>query len=350
MAHDLIRAPRTSAGDGAVRLVEWRAADGQRVRPGDAIAVFETSKATFELEAERAGFLFHAVSAGSQVDVGAPIGAIADAADRPSFELAAPASEMVVTGPARALIEQHGLSATDFAGLQVVRRSDVEARLGARVADSDALLRSDAFLAHHDLLTKLRARMRSRFDGHVATGDLLVDRWELARELGFGKSTSIYDSSLVLGDVRVGAHCWIGPFTVLDGAHAPLVIGDRTQIGSGSQIYTHHTIRYTLSGGALEPFKAPTTIGRCCFISPMSVIGPGSEIADQSFVASGSYVEGRFPPRSYLEEHQRSGWGSSRSRRMTCGCVRASRKGQPDCGRGTSSEAGAAHCLSVVPR
>lgn len=129
---------------------------------------------------------------------------------------------------------------------------------------------------------------------------LLNDRWQLAAELGFGPGASVYDECLILGDVVVGAHCWIGPFTVLDGSKGALRIGDHTQVGSGSHLYTHHSIEQCLTGGLAPMAGADTTIGRCCFIAPLSVIAPGTVLGDHSFVAAGSYVEGRYPPFSYL--------------------------------------------------
>ena len=34
--------------------------------------------------------------------------------------------------------------------------------------------------------------------------EMLIDRWDKARRLGFGEGTSIYDSALVFGDVKIG--------------------------------------------------------------------------------------------------------------------------------------------------
>ncbi len=326
MPHLELLVPRLCATEDRVTLVEWRVADGTRVDAEAPVAVLESSKATLELEAPRAGWLFHAARAGTEVAVGASIGAVAEAPVRP---VAAPppaeAADVVITAPARALLEQHGLSAADFPGIRVLRASDVEARIGAAqparapcfsgealdpAADWDAALGTPAHLDTTAHLTALRRRMRARFDRHVPTGTLLHDRWDLARELGFGARTSVYDDCLVLGDVRVGAECWIGPFVVLDGAHAPLRIGDHTQIGSGCQLYTHNTIAHTLSGGRLPAAHAPTTIGSACFIAPLSVIGAGTVLGDSSMVAAGSYVEGVFPPRSYIagSPATRVGW------------------------------------------
>jgi acetyltransferase-like isoleucine patch superfamily enzyme len=47
-------------------------------------------------------------------------------------------------------------------------------------------------------------------------------------------------------------------------------------------------------------FTKATTIGNCCFIAPQSIVAPGTVLGDHCFVAAGSYVEGTFPPFSYI--------------------------------------------------
>ena len=80
-----------------------------------------------------------------------------------------------------------------------------------------------------------RREVNDRFKRTLPLADYIVDRWEKARELGFGEGTSIYDSSLVFGDVRVGEHTWIGPFTLLDGSGGGLEIGSHCSISAGVQ-------------------------------------------------------------------------------------------------------------------
>jgi UDP-3-O-[3-hydroxymyristoyl] glucosamine N-acyltransferase len=75
------------------------------------------------------------------------------------------------------------------------------------------------------LIADLRREMREKLRRHVSVGDLLTDRWEIARDYGFGEGTSCYDNVLILGDVKVGKHCWIGPNVILDG-QGGLTIGD----------------------------------------------------------------------------------------------------------------------------
>src|SRR5207245_2092343 len=83
----------------------------------------------------------------------------------------------------------------------------------------------------------LRAEIKERWRRSVPFADELFDRWERAAFLGFGPEASIYDSSLVLGDVEVGEGTWVGPFTVLDG-RGGLSIGRYCSISAGAQLYS----------------------------------------------------------------------------------------------------------------
>ena len=100
------------------------------------------------------------------------------------------------------------------------------------------------------LYEQLRADMRERWRRDLPLEELLFDRWERARSLGFGEGSSIYHSSYVYGDVRVGSDTWIGPFTLLDGTGG-LTIGDNCSISTGVQIYSHDTVKWAVSGGVV---------------------------------------------------------------------------------------------------
>lgn len=138
-------------------------------------------------------------------------------------------------------------------------------------------------------LTRRRA-VHQRFNRTLPLGDYVVDRWEKAKELGFGEGTSIYDSSVVLGEVKVGDHTWIGPFTVLDGSGGGLEIGSHCSISAGVQIYTHDTVDRSLTGGLAPITKAPTRIGSNCYIGPNTVIAKGVAIGDHVVIGANSLV------------------------------------------------------------
>ena len=139
-----------------------------------------------------------------------------------------------------------------------------------------------------------QAEIARRWRRSVPFGDQVVDRWERARAYGFGRGTSVYDSCLVLGDVTVGEDSWIGPFTVLDGSGG-LVIGDRTTVSSGVQIYTHESLGRTLSGGEEPVTRRSTTIGSDVYLGPNVVVSMGVTIGDRAVIGANSLVVDDIP-------------------------------------------------------
>jgi len=134
-----------------------------------------------------------------------------------------------------------------------------------------------------------RDAVDARWRRTLPFGDYIVDRWEKAELMGFGKGASIYDSSLVLGDVRVGENTWIGPWTVLDG-RGGLTIGSHCTICAGVQLYSHDTVRWALSGGKEPEDRAPTVIGSRCYIGPNTVVTKGVTIGNGAVVGACSLV------------------------------------------------------------
>lgn len=132
--------------------------------------------------------------------------------------------------------------------------------------------------------------LKQRFNRSLPFADGVFDRWERAQRLGFGESTSIYDSALVLGDVEVGDNCWIGPNVILDGSGAPLKIGSYCSISAGVHIYTHDTVLWAISGGELPHKKESVNIGSKTYIGGQSLIVAGVSIGSQCVVAAHSLI------------------------------------------------------------
>ena len=132
-------------------------------------------------------------------------------------------------------------------------------------------------------------KVREEWGRSLPFADYLVDRWEKARELGFGEGSSIYDSSLVLGEVKVGNNTWVGPFTVLDGTGG-LEIGDNCSISAGVQIYTHDTVKWAISGGREPVERSPVRVGSNTYIGPDVVISKGVAIGHQCVIGAKSFV------------------------------------------------------------
>jgi acetyltransferase-like isoleucine patch superfamily enzyme len=145
------------------------------------------------------------------------------------------------------------------------------------------------------LYRALRDETKERWDRDLPLDELLSDRWERAQSLGFGKGASIYASSLVYGDVVVGADTWVGPFTLLDGTGG-LRIGRNCSISAGVQIYTHDTVKWAVSGGAAEYEHASVEIGDCCYLGAQAVVAKGATIGSHSVVGACSFVNRDVPP------------------------------------------------------
>jgi acetyltransferase-like isoleucine patch superfamily enzyme len=140
-----------------------------------------------------------------------------------------------------------------------------------------------------EIFRELRDHRVDQWKRVLPVGDEISDRWEKAKYLGFGEGTSIYDSSLVIGDVKVGKNTWVGPFTVLDGSGG-LEIGDNCSIAAGVQIYSHETVYWALSGGKIDYARARTIIGNCCYIGPNTIVNKGVKIGNHCLVGANSLV------------------------------------------------------------
>jgi acetyltransferase-like isoleucine patch superfamily enzyme len=136
--------------------------------------------------------------------------------------------------------------------------------------------------------------LREKWNRSLPFGDGIVDRWERARVLGFGEGSSIYDSAVVIGDVKVGEKTWIGPSVVLDGSGG-LSIGSYCSISAGVQIYSHDTVKWALSGGAAEYERAAVSIGSNTYIGPMTIVSKGVRIGAHCLVGANSVVNKDLP-------------------------------------------------------
>ena len=142
-----------------------------------------------------------------------------------------------------------------------------------------------------------RQEMQGKWNRDIPFDELLFDRWERAKNLGFGEKSSIYHNSYVYGNVKVGKNTWIGPFTLLDGS-GELTIGDYCSISAGVQIYTHDTVEWALSGGKESYEYASVKVGNRCYIGAQSVIVKGVSIGDRSVIGACSFVNRDIPPNS----------------------------------------------------
>ncbi len=139
-------------------------------------------------------------------------------------------------------------------------------------------------------MAKKRQDMRDKYDRVLPSGELIFNRFDKGEYLNTGKGSSIYDASVVFGDVEIGEHVWVGPFTVLDGSGGKLRIGDYVSINTGVQLYTHDSTKNYVSGGAVPFEYGEVTIGHNTIIGANSVVKCGVTIGNHCVVGAGSFV------------------------------------------------------------
>jgi acetyltransferase-like isoleucine patch superfamily enzyme len=146
---------------------------------------------------------------------------------------------------------------------------------------------------------KLDQQFLTEFNRSLPFSEIFIDRWERAKKLGFGEGTSIYDNSLVFGDVKIGNKCWIGPNTIIDGTGG-LIIGNFVTVSVGVHIYTHDNVKQTLSGGKFPIEYAKVFVGNCTYIGPQTIITKGISIGNHCLIASNSFVNKSFDDYSII--------------------------------------------------
>jgi len=148
------------------------------------------------------------------------------------------------------------------------------------------------------LFEELRQQKKQQWDRVLPFDELLFDRWENASFLGAKKNASVYHNCYIYGNVRIGQNTWIGPYTLLDGSGGILKIGSFCSISSGVQIYTHDTVKWSLTGGIARKEKGSVLIGDCCYIGPNSIITKNVKIGKHSVIGAHSMVDSNIPPNS----------------------------------------------------
>lgn len=144
------------------------------------------------------------------------------------------------------------------------------------------------------LFLKKRDITKLKFNRVLPFGEYVSDRWEKAKYLGFGKGSSIYDSAVVLGNVKVGTNTWIGPNVILDGSGG-LIIGSNCSISAGVQIYSHDSVNWAISGGKESYEYAKTIIEDNCYIAPNVIIQKGITVGKGSVIGANSFVNKDIP-------------------------------------------------------
>lgn len=144
--------PQVNPNDEQAVIVDWHVTSGSRVAAGQTVVTLETTKATFDVAAPQAGYVFFDYPPKTMVTVGATIAWISDRENRPPL---APtpettADERPAVGEARftrkalRLMQEHGLGPSDFTAASRVEAADVERVLRERASSPSGDTSDDA--------------------------------------------------------------------------------------------------------------------------------------------------------------------------------------------------------------
>ena len=149
-----------------------------------------------------------------------------------------------------------------------------------------------------ELYLKLSDEVYRKFHRRLPLGELIFDRWERAAQYSFATGSNIYESVCVMGDVYVGEETYIGPDCYLDGQRAPITIGRECDLSAGVKIFTHDSVRQTISNQSLPIDVGAVTLGDNVYIGPNVTICRGVTIGHHSVIGAHSLVNKDIPPWS----------------------------------------------------
>ncbi len=344
-----IRIPQEIVNDDVVLIAAWEAEHGAKVAPKQVVVSIETSKAVVDVEAEAEGYLEILHPKGAEVPIGALIGRI-QAQPLAVATIPAPVGHAAIGGPAsggngsaqaaaasvsgsrisrkaQALIEQHGIDANAFAGIELVRESDVLAYLERQKSGAAAVTATMEVSAVEESApakaeetapakppsaaggTPAEKRRGFLYDARVSAADrggrslvglafnYLWRNWFLGNLVRWAPRGVILPLHRLRG-VKIGKDCYIDPNAIIETAYPEnVIIGDDVRVTARAIIMTHikapHHLRET---GIMPVVLKPVVLEDHCFIGVNSVIMPGVTVGRAAVVASGAVVVTNVPP------------------------------------------------------
>lgn len=321
--------PQLGVNDEYVTVVEWAVKAGAQVVRGQQIAILETSKVAYELEAESDGFLYPMVEAGREVPIRAAIAIVIPVAD-PSVvdryrksvcaknKLAISETERAIpeginlTQRARELAHKHNVNFQALPRNRIIRERDIIELVGLDrplTIDADPFRRIVIYGASKGGLTILECLkamgavesvafvdddpekigtlhgglpVRSgdelpNFEKEgvgaiaiaVADRDARLEILKQARNAGLVPFNVIHPSAYIAVSAKIGQGNFIKPRAIIE---TEVQIGDCCIIDNGV-IISHHSI-----------------IESGCHLAPGAVLGSSAHIGRQTLIGIGAVV------------------------------------------------------------
>lgn len=293
----LVLAPQISVNDDLATLVEWYVPDEGAVSLGAPLCSLETTKARFDVAADRAGHVLHLAGPGSEVKVKQPlalIGPSVDALKAKRHELLAPGKSS--TAPAKATDRAAKLASelgVDLARIQaegVIREEDVR-RAASRLAAGSSVEQRGAVIIPPtpDEPGYVRPDFLKLIERDPAFRALSSDaKVYMYRSFGaqIGDNVKIGNGSIIIGRAirladaaEIGSDCYIKVERLVLGKMS--VIGDRARISTrevqiGDMFFSGEDVLIG-GGGAFGP-RSSLRVGAGCLVSAGCVLNTNEPI------------------------------------------------------------------------
>jgi acetyltransferase-like isoleucine patch superfamily enzyme len=99
-----------------------------------------------------------------------------------------------------------------------------------------------------------------------------------------------HELAWIAGEPEIGADCWIGAFTLIDGLGG-LKIGRGCNISSGAQVLSHSTARRCVTEREYDAVDHKATeLGEYVFVGANAVVLMGCTIGHHSIIGAGAVV------------------------------------------------------------
>ena len=113
------------------------------------------------------------------------------------------------------------------------------------------------------------------------------------RQPRIGQETYVSDQAILIGDVKIGDDCYIGPGAMLRGDYGSIEVGDGTAVEEGVMVHSppDQVCRFgkkvTVGHGAIIH---SSIIGDLTVIGMGAIVSIGAEVGDETIVAEGSVI------------------------------------------------------------
>lgn len=296
--------PLVNPNENESYLAQLAVHNGQQVKPGDLLAVFETTKSTFELLAEGSGFILGLnASAGDLLKTGARLCFLSDRADHPlpvedEKEKSGPdkalPSDLRITQPALEFAKAQGVDLTDFPTGQLITEKMVREKLSGWLEESDptAIIIYGGGGHAKSLIDLIRAEGKFKVAGIVDDGLTLGSRVLDVPVLGGGHVlTEIRRKGIGLAVNAVGGIGNISPrLQVYEklksaGFRCPIVVHPRGMIeptawlGEGCQVFFNAYIGSDAKVGFGCIINTGAILSHDCILGDYVNISPGAILA-----------------------------------------------------------------------